>query len=70
MLALTNTAAASASKGISKGGKDTHNGKPICYNWNKGVPCTRNPCGFAHVCIGCKGAQPKVTCTVCAGGGG
>ena len=67
---MTNAAAASAPKGGGKGGKDMHNGKPICYNWNKGAPCTRTPCGYAHVCIVCKGTQPKISCTVCAGGGG
>ena len=25
-----------------KGGKDTHNGKPICYNWNKNA--CQDPC--------------------------
>ena len=33
---------------------DTHNGVPICYNWNRGAPCKQDPCRFAHVCLICK----------------
>ena len=41
-------------KGKGKGNKDTHEGVPICYNWNRGAPCKNNPCQFAHVCLICK----------------
>ena len=49
-------------KGKSKGktkGDDTHDGKPICYNWNRGAPCKQNPCPWAHVCLICKKDHPK-----------
>ena len=42
------------SKGKGKG-KDQHEGKPICYNWNRGAPCRKGAaCTFAHVCLICK----------------
>ena len=45
-------------KGKAKGkGKsdDLFEGKPICYNWNKGKDCTKGAaCTFAHVCLICK----------------
>ena len=29
---------------------------PLCWNWNKEVPCTRSPCTYQHVCEWCKSA--------------
>lgn len=29
------------------------NGAPICFNWNKVIPCGRTPCRFRHVCEWC-----------------
>ena len=50
-------------KGKSKGkgkGDDTHNGVPICYNWNRGAPCRKGAgCTYAHVCLICKADHPK-----------
>ena len=39
-------------KGSGKGKlKDkTDNDESICFNWNKGKPCTSNPCRHKHVC--------------------
>ena len=53
------------SKGKSKGsGKndETFEGKPICYNWNHGVPYKAgDPCPYAHVCLICKKPDhPKI----------
>ena len=49
----------SAGKGKGKGKQDDkHDGKPICYNWNKDKACTKTPCGFAHVCLICKKDHP------------
>ena len=46
-------------KGKGKG-KDQHEGKPICYNWNRGAPCKSSPCTMAHVCLICKSPEhPK-----------
>ena len=49
-------------KGASKGSDDTHDGKPICYNWNRDVACKAGPaCSFAHVCLICKKPDhPKI----------
>ena len=71
-LALTNggvgdgtSLVAAYSKGKEKGkgkgkGSDMHEGVPICYNWNRGAPCKKDPCQFAHVCLICKSADhPK-----------
>jgi hypothetical protein len=48
-------------KGKGKGkGSDMHDGVPICYNWNRGVACKKDPCQFAHVCLICKSSDhPK-----------
>lgn len=50
-------------KGAGKGGQDIrHNGKPICYNWNRGVACRNPQCDMAHVCLLCKGPHRKKDC--------
>ena len=46
-------------KATGKGGRDSHNGKPICYNWNRGAPCKQQNCPMAHVCLICKGDHKK-----------
>ena len=52
------------SKGKGKGagkGDDTFEGKPICFNWNRDVPCKATPCTYAHVCQICKKPDhPKI----------
>ena len=45
-------------KGKGKG-RDTHEGKAICYNWNRGAPCKQSPCPMAHVCLLCKADHMK-----------
>ena len=34
----------------------------ICYQFNKGERCNRNPCPFKHCCLQCKSNHPKVKC--------
>ena len=52
--------AAPANKGKGKGkGKDMFENKPICYNWNNGMPCKVTPCKSAHVCLICQKHHPK-----------
>ena len=57
-----------AGKGTGKGKKgkeDTRfEGKPICFNWNRGAPCKSGPsCTMAHVCLKCHDTHPKIECT-------
>ena len=49
-------------KGLGKGKGDTFEGKPICYNWNRGAPCKDGAnCQMAHVCLICKKPDhPKI----------
>ena len=57
-------------KGKGKGktkSDDRHEGVPICYNYNRGVPCKNTPCGFAHVCLVCKKRPSKERLRMCAG---
>ena len=51
--------AARPGKGAGKDRRDSFNGKPICYNWNKGAPCKQNPCPMAHVCLICNKEHRK-----------
>ena len=48
--------------GKSANSDETFEGKPICYNWNRGVPCKAGEaCTYAHVCLICKKADhPKI----------
>ena len=51
-----------SAKGLGKGKGDTFEGKPICYNWNRGAPCKDGAnCQMAHVCLICKKSDhPKI----------
>ena len=40
----------------------THNGKPVCRNYNRGS-CTNNKCPRAHVCCLCRGNHTESSCT-------
>jgi hypothetical protein len=42
-------------KGAGKGNNSMPDGKPICFNWNKGTPCKSQTCTMAHVCLTCHG---------------
>lgn len=37
-------------------------GREICVNWNRGNPCKRTPCPFAHGCLDCKGVHRRTEC--------
>ena len=39
-------------------GKGKGKGNGACYGWNDGN-CTRNPCGFKHICSKCGSADHK-----------
>ena len=43
-----------------------HNGQEGCNMWNIGK-CRMSPCRRAHVCRGCRGYQPQLSCTTCKG---
>ena len=63
-------AGARPEKGRGKGkNRDTFEGKPICYNWNRNAACKVMPCTFAHVCVVCHGNHRKCENPACMGGG-
>ena len=42
-------------KGKGTGNNNMPDGKPICLNWNKGIPCKSNSCTMAHSYLICHG---------------
>ena len=40
-------------KGKGKGNNNMPDGRPICFNWNKGLPYKSQTCTMAHVCVTC-----------------
>ena len=42
-------------KGKGKGNNNMPDGRPICFNWNKGLPCKSQTCTMAHACLTCHG---------------
>ena len=47
-----------------RGGSSTHRGRGDghCWNWNAGWPCSKEPCGFTHMCSvgGCADSHKAV----------
>ena len=41
--------------GKGKGNNNMPDGRPICFNWNKGLPCKNPSCTMAHACLICHG---------------
>lgn len=42
-----------------------------CYNWNADLPCSRQPCAYAHVCQACEASGHKgPACPIGGGGAG
>ena len=42
---------------VPKGIKSKQNGRTVCFCFNRGEDCTKNPCDFLHVCWWCHGAH-------------
>ena len=42
-------------KGKGKGNNNMPDGRPICFNWNKGTPCKSSSCTMAHARLICHG---------------
>ena len=42
---------------VPKGIKSKANGRMVCFCYNRGEDCTKNPCYFLHVCWWCHGAH-------------
>ncbi len=47
--------------GRGRGAGNRGRGKKLCYDYNN-RSCTRQNCGYAHICISCKGSHPQSTC--------
>ena len=64
-----------SSNQMNTGGKSNQNfnsrtdaqaygGPMLCYNWNNGR-CSSPDCWSLHVCSGCRGPEPRITCSRC-----
>jgi hypothetical protein len=59
--------------GSNKQSRQTGDGSKggACHNWNKGRPCSKDPCPYAHSCKMCHStAHPAINCSKRGSGGG
>jgi len=64
----SNGSATSTAAGPASGRREPQSGNSSrsrsCRNWNRGAPCSDNPCKYPHVCSKCSSpAHPSTQCT-------